>query len=178
MMVTGFSAGGEDVGDKWRKYSDASQRFQIEYPSATEPKNIQDGESAMLSHMAFEFEQPFRSGPDAGSLKFQLQISVWQNTNHLSAEEWARQHTNPKLILESRSARLAGQTGVVLRTTNLAWPSVNYFVADRDQVYELNYPDIAANKQTLTEELRAKWTATFNRMVESFQLRPSRAGFK
>ena len=177
-MVTGFNAGGEVDGEKWRKYSDDTQRFKIEHPSNTEPKSSQSGEPGLLFRAGFDFEQPFNKGTDSGTLKFRFQVSIWENTNQLSAEAWAGQHFNPKLIQETHPTRLAGRKALVLRASNLAWTSVNHVVADHDRIYELSHVDLAANKLLLSEAIRARWTAMFSRMLESFRLLPAVAESK
>ena len=173
LALAGLSTPARAGEEAWRQYLDPGNSFLLQHPGTTAPELLPDKEPGLLFRVAFEFEQPFQSGENTGSLKFRFQISVWQNTNHLTAGAWAAQHFNPKLILETRPARLAGRDGVVLRTTNLAWASLNNIVADRDRIYELSHMDIAANKKMLPEEVRVRWTATFNRMRESFRLLPA-----
>jgi hypothetical protein len=155
----------------WLTYSNSSEGFAIQYPSTTHPETLQDKEPNLVSRVAFGFEQSFQKGQDSGFLKFRFQISLWRNTNQLSAELWAKEHTNAKLTSAVRPMRVANRQGVVVKTTNLAWSSVKIFVADRDSIYELSYTDIASN-EILSKAVRSHWTGIFNGMLDSFKLVP------
>jgi len=170
LVFARFSLCAEVDSSEWRQYSDPKFHFSIQYPSITESKTVTDSAPGLLSQVAFEFEQSFQSGPDAGSLKFRFQISVWENTNHLTAEAWAKQKIKPELTLETRSVQIAGRRGVQVKTTNLAWTILKTFVVDKEHTYELSYTDVAANKALLPEGTRSYWTETFDRMLGSFRI--------
>lgn len=170
LALAGFSTQAEAGDPPWKQYSDPDHRFLIEYPESAATQIVSEKEPRFLSGVAFQFEQPFHTGADAGSLKFHFQISVWQNTNQLNAEAWAKENIKPGLTLETRSIQIAGRKGVRIKTTNLAWSVVKTFVADQGCIYELSYMDVAANKLLLPESTRTNWTATFDRMLGSFKI--------
>ena len=176
LVFARLSSCGEVDSSAWRQYSDPKFHFSIQYPNITESKPLPDQESGLSSRVAFEFEQSFQSGPDAGSLKFRFQISVWQNTNHLTAEAFAKQKIKPELTLETRSIQMAGRKGVQIKTTNLAWTILKTFVVDKEHAYELSYTDVAANKVLLPEGTRSYWTETFDKMLGSFRILPQDGG--
>ena len=151
-------------------YSDPDHRFFIQHPATTLAEAVQEHPPGLLSRVIFKFEQPFQHGPDAGSLKFTFQISVWQNTNHLTAEAWAKRDTKPQLTLDMQPIRIASRNGIILRTTNLAWTMVTTFVDDEDCMYELRYMDISEHKILLPDDTRSHWVATFHRMQDSFKI--------
>ena len=167
------------VGDpEWKQYSDSQHRFIIQHPGTTQPEAGSDKDPGLLSRVQFKFEQSFHSGADASSLKFNFQISVWQNTNHLTAEAWAKRDAGPQATLDTRPIQIAGRNGLRVRTSNQAWIIVKIFVGDDDCLYELRYMDLAANKLLLPDDTRAQWTATFVRMQESFNILSRPAGPK
>ena len=153
----------------WRRYSDAERGFVLEYPDTTHPEKVSALATNLVAGVAFSFQQTFQKGPDGGTLRFRFQVSVWQNTNHLSSEEWAKQNTNPQLTTNIRKMLVAGREGTTLRTSNLAWQSVKAFVAEKDWMYELSYDDVVANT-LLSEATRTDWSALFKRMTDSFKL--------
>jgi hypothetical protein len=168
-LVGGFVTVTMAENTNWQRYSDAEHGFALEYPDTTHPEKVPARATNLVSAVAFNFQQNFQKGPDGGTLKFRFQISVWQNTNHLSSEEWAKQNTNPQLTTNIRKVQIAGREGTTLRTSNLAWQIVKSFVAEKDWMYELSYDDVAANT-LLTESARVDWAAVLNRMIDSFRL--------
>ena len=169
-LLAGFSLCAQaGAGMEWKRYSDPDQRFVIQHPGTTKAEASADTSPGLLSRVGFNFEQPFKNGDDAGSLKFSFQVAVWKNTNHLTAEAWVKQHENPQSVLDSHSIHLAERTGIAVRTTNLAWTCLKIFVTDADYIYELRYPDIAAHKLLLPDDIRSYWAATFTQMRESFR---------
>lgn len=170
VLLAGVSTAVSAEDAPWKQYSDPHHRFQIQYPETTKPETLTELEPGLQSRLVFQFEQSFHSAADAGSLQFRFQISVWQNTNHLSAEAWAKQNVKPQFTLETRAIQIAGRKGVQVKTTNLAWTIVKTFVVDKDILYELNYMDVSANKLLLPGDIRSNWAAVFQRMLESFQI--------
>ena len=168
LALAGVSVCAKAGDPEWKQYSDPNHRFIIHHPGTTQPEAGSDKEPGLLSRVRFKFEQSFHSGADAGSLKFNFQISVWQNTNHLTAEAWAKRDANPQLTLDTCAVRIAGRKAVRLRTTNLAWTIVRTFVGEQECMYELRYMDVTANKLLLPDDTRARWAVTFARMEESF----------
>jgi hypothetical protein len=157
----------ENGTSTWRLYSDLEHGFFIRYPAPTQPQLLSDQEMGLKSRVSFNFEQPFNNGEDTGTLKFRFLVSVWQNTNSLTAEAWAKQNTNPQLRSAVRQTQVAGRTGATVRTSNLAWDTVETFVADKDLMYELSYTDITSNA-LLSNDKRSHWVDVFNRMLGSF----------
>src|SRR5260370_24088827 len=158
-----------DNGLRWKQYSDPSGSFFIRYPSMTHPEMLRDKEPGLVSRIAFGFEQPFHISEDVGSMRLRFQISVWKNSNQLAAEGWAKQDANPQLPSTTRSIEVGGREGVILYTSNLAWPIVKIFVAYNDCIYELRYTDISAMER-LPRETRSYWADVFSRMVGSLRL--------
>ena len=176
--LAGFNLCAGADSPAWKQYADPLHHFLIHYPDTTKAETMQSQEPGLLSRVVFEFEQAFDSGADVGSLKFRFQISVWQNTNHLTAEAWAKQNLKPQFTLETRPIQIAGRKGVLVKTTNLVWPTVKIFVVDQDCLYELSHMDIAANKLLLSDDTRSRWVAAFGRMVESFRILSQDGGSK
>lgn len=170
VAIVVFSTSAKADSSAWKQYSDSGQRFLIQYPGTTRAETIPAKEPGLLYRVAFGFEQEYHQGEDAGSLKFRFQISIWQNTNHLSAEAWVKQNLKPQFTVETRSVQISGRKGVMVKTTNLAWTTVKFFVVDQDCLYELSYLDVAANKLLLPDDTRAHWAAVFARMLESFRI--------
>jgi hypothetical protein len=162
-------------GMGWNEYSDPSGRFHIQYPDDTHPEMVKGTESALVSRVVFNFEQPFHVDQDVGSTKFQFRISVWRNTDGLSADEWARRHTSRRLptgvLLPSLPVptTLAGRKGATVTTSNLVWNTVETFVGDTRLMYELDYMDIPS-MQALPSDVRARWADILMRMLHSFTL--------
>ena len=154
----------------WKQYSDPDHRFNIQHPGTTEAEAVQDKDPGLLSRVRFKFEQSYRNGPDVGSLKFSFQISVWQNTNHLTAGAWAKRDAGPQLALNTQAMRIAGRNAVAVRASNQAWIIVKIFVDDEDCMYELRYMDISEHKILLPDDTRSHWVATFHRMEDSFKI--------
>jgi hypothetical protein len=158
-----------DIDPTWQTYSNSSLGFAIQYPPITHPETLREKTLGLVAQMAFGFEQPFQKGEDTGSLKFRFQVLAWRNTNHLTPEAWAKEHTHPKLTSAIRPTRVANRQGVALQTSNLAWSTQKVFVADKDLMYELNYTDVASN-EILSKDKRSHWASVFSGMIESFML--------
>jgi hypothetical protein len=163
------TAGAVDAKPVWQEYTDSNGRWMIHYPDFTHPEQMQPNKVDLLAEVAFGFEQPFGSGPDAGSLKFRVLVSTWHNSGRLTTEEWARQRTDPNLTSDFKPVVLDNRPGVMLRTTNMAWSMVMVFITDGDRVYELSYTDIVSSG-LLPSATQAYWTDVFDHMLKSFRL--------
>ena len=103
-----------------------------------------------------------------GTLKFQFVVSISQNAGHSTAEAWASEHATGKITTAIHTMQVAGRTGATVRTSNLAWYSVETFVADKDLMYELSYTDVTTNS-LLPDDTRSQWVKVFDRMLASFR---------
>jgi hypothetical protein len=154
---------------EWSQYSDPSNRFVVSYPSMTHVEVVREELPRLLSRTIFVFNQPY--GENQGSIDLSFKISIWQNTQRLTAETWVRQNTNPQLITSAAASRLVGNHhGVMLSTSNLAWSTVEIYVAETDRMYELSYFDLTSLETLIPDPVKSCWTSVFDQMVSSFTI--------
>jgi hypothetical protein len=137
----------------------------------THAEVVRENIPRLLSRTIFPFAQPY--GEHQGSIDLSFAISSWQNPEQLTAETWVRQNTNPQLITSAPASRLVGNHhGVMLSTTNLAWSTVQIYLAETDRMYELSYFDLATLGTLIPGAVKSCWTSVFDRMVSSFKIAP------
>jgi len=154
----------------WRVYSSPQRAFTIQYPSFTKPEEAIATDPRLTSKTIFQFEQPFRSGPDAGSLRFSLQVSVWSNPSRISADAWVRQRINPDLILQATWQPIAGMMAYRTLQTNLMAHLYAIYLSHGHTTLEITYTDLTTDDVLIDSKARACWTALFERMVSSLAI--------
>jgi hypothetical protein len=155
-------------GVKWLQYTAPGHEFSIQYPNTARPEVLDEKQvPGLLLHTAFAFEQPIIM--NGVSLRLSLQVSVWHNTSHLSAQEWAKQHSDPHLVSAAGALKVATFDGYMIRSTNMVAQIIYIYIASADRIYQLHYTDIADGQDIpIPSELKSCWRELLDRMIQSF----------
>ena len=162
-----------DMLSGWKRYSDPNHDFTVEYPGFSRPEVPHQNYPGLLSATRFDFSQPIQTDVNVANVNFSVQISVWQNPEHLSTEAWARKrNANPRTILSQRP--IDGRNGIMLHQTweGVGLITVFVFVAESDRMYEISYFDTSNFDNQISNERKLCWTAVINKMLESFKIFP------
>jgi hypothetical protein len=159
----------------WAQYTAPGREFAIQYPRTTHPQRLSPDDPRLVSWTGFSFEQPFEydtgnRGSHRGSVRFNVEISVWLNPNEQTAEAWAREHTNPRFVSDAGPSRVGNQEGYSLRESDLSSYHVRMFVAHSVSIYELTYMDVYTDNELFPAATNACWKAVLDKMVNSFTL--------
>jgi len=153
----------------WATYASPNDYFTISYPRTANLIYTYDATPQLLSRLTIEFIDHFDYSRNNGILRFGVQVSIWSNTNNLSAEDWAKTTVSPmlsKTVLKADLIYIGSQPAYRLHRTDLTTYFSDVFIAKNHLMYELYYQDIDSN--TLVP---ACWKSVQQAVVTSFRPR-------